>query len=279
MPKGDNPANRLHISDIAEKIREIQPDTKLLSTEYINNRQQLKFLCSCGKEFYKTWSTIQQKKSCQCRHCTYKRAWDNGDRRGAEIEEIKNKWIDDFNSFGLYPLEDIDNTRDKILCKDKNGYIGKISLQNAKKGKTFSKFSTKFNLENLIYNLNNYARLTKISTTVLSYDIYDRSCDTKIVCKCSCGKEYETSVANFTTQHKWFCGECTHIKSSLEIKTETELERLNVRYVAQKRFDRCRNPENGYMLPFDYYLPDYNMCIEVDGEQHYFPAKFGNETQ
>ena len=25
-------------------------------------------------------------------------------------------------------------------------------------------------------------------------------------------------------------------------------------------------------LPFDFYLPDYNLCIEYDGKQHYEPV-------
>ena len=28
------------------------------------------------------------------------------------------------------------------------------------------------------------------------------------------------------------------------------------------------------MLPFDFYLTDYNACIEYDGEQHYNPIVF-----
>lgn len=28
-------------------------------------------------------------------------------------------------------------------------------------------------------------------------------------------------------------------------------------------------------LPFDFYLPDFHVVIEADGEQHYFPVDFG----
>ena len=27
-------------------------------------------------------------------------------------------------------------------------------------------------------------------------------------------------------------------------------------------------------LPFDFYLPNYNICIEYDGEQHFKPIKY-----
>ena len=39
----------------------------------------------------------------------------------------------------------------------------------------------------------------------------------------------------------------------------------------QYTFDNCRNI---YPLPFDFYLIDYNICIEYDGEQHYKPNNF-----
>jgi hypothetical protein len=37
---------------------------------------------------------------------------------------------------------------------------------------------------------------------------------------------------------------------------------MNIQY----KFDGCRNK---LPLPFDFYLPEYNTCIEFDGEQHY----------
>ena len=32
-------------------------------------------------------------------------------------------------------------------------------------------------------------------------------------------------------------------------------------------FDKCKG--NKRKLPFDFYLPDYNTCIEFDGKQHF----------
>lgn len=37
-------------------------------------------------------------------------------------------------------------------------------------------------------------------------------------------------------------------------------------FESQKTFDGCKNTK---LLPFDFYLPQYNACIEYDGEQHY----------
>lgn len=45
-----------------------------------------------------------------------------------------------------------------------------------------------------------------------------------------------------------------------------------IKFIPQYKFDNCRDIN---LLPFDFYLPDYNMCIEYDGEQHFRPVNFG----
>ena len=37
----------------------------------------------------------------------------------------------------------------------------------------------------------------------------------------------------------------------------------------EKTFNDCYNPETNVRLRFDFYLPDYNCCIEYDGIQHF----------
>ena len=49
------------------------------------------------------------------------------------------------------------------------------------------------------------------------------------------------------------------------------LSSKNIKFVRQKRFKDCRLQRP---LPFDFYLPDYNICIEFDGEQHFSKFRF-----
>jgi hypothetical protein len=44
------------------------------------------------------------------------------------------------------------------------------------------------------------------------------------------------------------------------------LTKNNINFRMQKIFNNCCNIKP---LPFDFYLPDYNICIEYDGEQHF----------
>lgn len=61
-------------------------------------------------------------------------------------------------------------------------------------------------------------------------------------------------------------GGCQKCKSSKgEIKIRNILEKNNINFEEQKRFQDCRDQRP---LSFDFYLPDYNFCIEFDGAQH-----------
>lgn len=46
------------------------------------------------------------------------------------------------------------------------------------------------------------------------------------------------------------------------------LDRYKINYEQEKTFKTCIS-DKGYLLPFDFYLPNYNILIEYDGEQHY----------
>lgn len=49
-------------------------------------------------------------------------------------------------------------------------------------------------------------------------------------------------------------------------KIENFLLLNNIEYIKEYRFDNCKFK---HTLPFDFYLPKYNICIEFDGNQHY----------
>lgn len=44
---------------------------------------------------------------------------------------------------------------------------------------------------------------------------------------------------------------------------------MSIDFIAEYSFPDCINPNTNAKLKFDFYLPDYNCCIEYDGEQHY----------
>ena len=69
------------------------------------------------------------------------------------------------------------------------------------------------------------------------------------------------------------CPICNASHGEMEIKKY--LEKNHLHFVQQKTFPGCKNIK---MLPFDFYLSDYNICIEFDGIQHFEPIEiFGGE--
>ncbi len=55
------------------------------------------------------------------------------------------------------------------------------------------------------------------------------------------------------------------------------LKENNIEFISQHRFSECRDK---LPLPFDFYLPDYNVCIEYDGRQHFISYdRWGGEKQ
>lgn len=86
-----------------------------------------------------------------------------------------------------------------------------------------------------------------------------------------CGYEWNTNATNFI-QGKSHCPRCQ--ESSGERTISQILDAKHVKYIQQYVFDDCRYKRP---LPFDFYLPDYNLCIEYDGKQHYVKNEFFNE--
>lgn len=56
-----------------------------------------------------------------------------------------------------------------------------------------------------------------------------------------------------------------------EQKISDVLNELNITFIRQYGFSDCRKQNK---LLFDFYLPDYNVCIEYNGEQHYKSIKY-----
>ena len=93
----------------------------------------------------------------------------------------------------------------------------------------------------------------------------------KLKYRCDNGHVYEAIYNSF--QQGYRCPHCNESKDEKEIAKI--LEKYNIPFETQYRFCDCKFK---YTLPFDFYLPNYNCCIEFDGEQHYVSKEyFGGE--
>lgn len=86
-----------------------------------------------------------------------------------------------------------------------------------------------------------------------------------------CGNQFEMRPADFLTGQR-----CPHCKQSRgERDIANFLKNSSIEYEFQKRFKDCKDKR---ALPFDFYIPALNYCIEFDGKQHFEPVDyFGGE--
>jgi hypothetical protein len=95
-------------------------------------------------------------------------------------------------------------------------------------------------------------------------------------CDCDCGNETIAHIGNIRSGRTASCG-CLEGKSLGERLIKDILTESEVDFIQQKRFDDCKHV---LTLPFDFYLPNYNTCIEFDGIQHFQPIEFfGGEDE
>lgn len=87
-------------------------------------------------------------------------------------------------------------------------------------------------------------------------------------CQCSCKDKNITLVttSNLKDGSIQSCG-CGY--SVGENKVKQILEQLQIKFVRQKSFEDFLNLQTKKPYRFDFYLPDYNCCIEYDGIQHF----------
>jgi hypothetical protein len=69
------------------------------------------------------------------------------------------------------------------------------------------------------------------------------------------------------------CQICKNSKGEEKISNFLKLN--NISFEREKRFENCRNI---LPLPFDFYLPKLNICIEFDGEQHFVEKQEWNNN-
>lgn len=140
----------------------------------------------------------------------------------------------------------------------KNGVKAKEKLQHYLEGRVFG-------------NLTVLREATKEEKPVVKRN------GTFWLCYCSCcGEKAVISQDGLENKNVISCG-C--ISSKGEQKIIDTLQNMQISFVTQKTFEGCINPDTNKKLRFDFYLPDYNCCIEYDGEQHFYYTNYGWNTK
>lgn len=110
-------------------------------------------------------------------------------------------------------------------------------------------------------------QLEKCNPNIVAIEKYSGA-NIPILHKCLLdGCEWKARPTNIL--HGYGCPQCNESKG--EKKIRLWLEKNNIPYKKQEKFDNCRDIKP---LPFDFYLPTFNIAIEYDGRQHFEPIEF-----
>ncbi len=111
--------------------------------------------------------------------------------------------------------------------------------------------------------------LAKINPSIEIMGEYKKA-NKKIKCRCKKDNHEWSATPNSLLKGQG-CPKCSESKGERQVAEI--LDELRVAYTREHRFDNCKDK---HRLSFDFFLPEYNCCIEYDGKQHFEPiAKFG----
>ena len=224
--------------------------------------------------YWTTWKNLY--KGYLCKQCFYDKTGKTVWTKDKAYEYVKS------SGFTMMNKDDFKNVGKTFPCYDEKKFIYMISISNLKKYNNGERtyFSLFQHNPYAIYNIKQYCKLYRPD-----YDI--------------CSTQYIGSHANYefyyygefdddqfhdrkfiTTVDCFIFGNVGHpnlTKSKGEREAEKILKKYNIEFVPQKTYQDCKDK---YVLPFDFYLPDYNLVIEIMGEQHEQPIKiFGGEEK
>ena len=247
--KNKNDSLKLPFKEIEKNFN--KEGYELISREYIKANQKLQYKCPNGHIHEMSYNSFQQGHRCPTCQKSIKYEYDF-------IKEY-------FEQHGFRLLSDsYEKAHGKLLCECKNGHKHFTTWVN------FRKRPICLECEGKIVNAKIIKEKVEKEGYFLKTDNYINNRQ-KLEFKCPKNHTFFMSWHDFNGGCR-----CPHCKVS---KGEDEIRRIlnfwNIEFVSQKRFENCRD---SLELPFDFYIPSLNACIEYDGEQHYKPIEvFGGE--
>lgn len=232
------------------------PDYKVLG-EYKNKETKIQMIhYICGNKFLKRPGDIMSKGS-GCPYCN-----------GNQLAKYNEQWVVANTPYPYVYIQGFTKMSAKctFYCNNCNSYFQQTPsrLINEKifgcnccstKKLTHEDFLNQLGKE----CLNEYEILSNYTNI-----------DTKIKFKHKkCGTEFELSPYKFIYRHnKKYCPICYYKKSKGEVLITNFLEKNNIQYQKEFSFPDLKNKK------FDFYLPEFNSCIEYDGIQHFKKVDF-----
>lgn len=224
-------------------------DFEIINFNYLSNDEST-FKHNCGYIFNRKNKNFLRNKSCP--KCNNKIKMD--------LNLLKEKSVKKYN--GEY-----------IIVGDYIDYSTPIDIQHVKCGRIYKqKPSYHISGSGCLYCTKRIKiDYDEISKRLFYYDIlsvqlqYKHSSIIEVKCK-ECSFTQFDKVNNLLRNS---CKNCNQYKGPKKISNQ--LKSSGIRFKTEMKFIDCKYKKT---LPFDFYLIDYNICIEFNGKQHYEPIKY-----
>jgi DNA-directed RNA polymerase subunit RPC12/RpoP len=277
-----HPSNPFSLRNISNWIEIKNFDFELCPNQkYVNAKTKLVFKCfKCGDSFSVDWSNLSNKTFSGCSICE-----SSGNKQVGKFNNLKYlnpeillDWNYEKNK--IHPEELTVSSGKKVFwkCRDcshewetalnSRTSTSKTSCPNCSGRIVSEKNSLSAVFPNICEEWD-YSKNNHINPCDFSF-----GSQVKVFWKCqNCGQSWKCSIASRTSM-KTGCPHCSYSKG--QTKISEFLNSISLKeysdYFQEYRFDSCKNMKT---LPFDFYIPKLNLCIEYNGEQHYRPVQFG----
>ena len=256
--------NKYAIYNLKKYIEVNNIKVVLISTEYHNCKEKLKFKCECGNVFERTLDCFVNKQSYCCQKCSNFKV---GDKNRLSYHSFSSNIKDKgYKILGGYK----NSVFDILLIEDKEGYRYTRSYHNIMTNESIYRFYPSNEMS--IYNIVHYIKKNKIKSKLISKKWV--SAYSLMNFKCECGEKFSTSWSVFMNG-KNRCNKCTKVISNIENMVKEYLDFIELDYEQQYSFDDLKHKNK---LSFDFAIfKNRKLCylIEVQGLQHYKPVNFG----
>lgn len=243
-------ANNLTTEEFIEKAKTIHGDKYDYSlVDYKTNKIKVKILCPVHGEFEQRPNAHLQ--GCMCHDC-------NGNKKinTEKFIEISKNIYNNKYDYSLVEYK-TDKIKVKIICPIHGIFEQSPNVHYNHGCYDCSNDDRKFTTDEFI-NKSKKLHGDKYDYSLVNYE--DIKTKVKIICPIH-GIFEQTPLSNLKGHG---CAMCNDSKG--EIKVKNFLEKYKLKFERQKTFDNCKNQK---LLPFDFYVSEYNACIEFDGKQHF----------
>lgn len=237
--------------DYFKKIAESK-NGKCLSDKYVNCTTKLKFQCSKGHE-WETKPYYLINNNSWCPKCN-KSSKDNIETFHIIAKERNGKCLS-----SLYV-----NCRTKLSFECSKGHVWTAKPSDIKESKSWCPICSN-SLKLTIDEMNEIAN--KRGGKCLSTEYVNSH--SKLLWECENKHQWLAKPYLVKNLNTW-CPICKESKGEKIIKIF--LINKNILFEREKKFIDCIGLKQ--QLPFDFYLSNFNICIEYDGKQHSMPVNF-----